>query len=223
VHGCLDTTWSDRASEYLTLHFTRLYDDGLHAGLTLEQFAHGLNGYYGRDFDMFEHWRVVGLDRLEAAVRRFPASEGLREYLWRFAVEAGRPDVLPTLARACEQSGALATAQALIAEGEQRFAAGDLVAAAQTFDAATGHAPTLVTGWNDLAVVLHQLGDARAWFALERALFVAPADPDALINAATLLANQGDLPGAVQRLESVLRHDPENAAAGELLAALTAA
>jgi Flp pilus assembly protein TadD len=131
--------------------------------------------------------------------------------------------VLPTLARACKESGALATAQALIAEGEERFAAGDLVAAAQTFDAATGHAPTLVTGWNDLAVVLHQLGDARAWFALERALFVAPADPDALINAATLLANQGDLPGAVQRLESVLRHDPENAAAGELLAALTAA
>jgi Flp pilus assembly protein TadD len=74
-----------------------------------------------------------------------------------------------------------------VAEGEEAFGAGDFSTAIQRFRAATATAPANATAWNNLAVVLHSIGDpATAEPAVDNALFVDPDDADALANRAAI-------------------------------------
>ena len=169
--------------------FTSLYDDGLHAGMSAAEFGATLDGLYRRDHDLCHHWRRIELEQLVRVVERFPQSAGLRGYLWTIAFEQGRRDVLDTIDGAARAVGSDVEARALIAAGEEAFAAGDAVEAARRFDAAAQVAPTLAEAWNDLAVALHHLGRPEALRAVEDlpALFVAPDDADAQSNRAVIL------------------------------------
>lgn len=63
------------------------------------------------------------------------------------------------------------------------------MAAAQRFQEATQLMPSLTEAWNDLAVVLHEIGRLReAAEAVECALFVAPGDEDARANREIIAA-----------------------------------
>ena len=188
VHGSQAISWRDREHLYLTLHFTALYDDGLRLGLSAEEFGAALDGLYVRDHDLCHHWRRIEIRELADRVERFPWSAGLRRYLWAIALEQQRPDVLPALTAAARVVGADVEAAALVAEGEDAFAAGDAHIAAQRFLEAVRRMPTLAAAWNDLAVSLHALGRADALQAVETALFVAPEDADAQSNRAAILA-----------------------------------
>jgi glycosyltransferase involved in cell wall biosynthesis len=187
VLGGQEISWRAEQHVFLTLHFTALYDDGLHAGVSAEEFGAALDGLYRRDYDLLHHWRRIELERLAALVERFPQSRGLRGYLWTLAFEQGRRDMLGALDTAVRAMGADEDARALVAAGEEAFAAGDAVQAARHFDAAAQLAPTLAEAWNDLAVALHQLGHADALRAVESALFVAPDDADAQSNRDAIL------------------------------------
>ena len=191
AHACVlggqEISWRAQQHIFLTLHFTALYDDGLQAGVTAQEFGAALDGLYRRDYDLLHHWRRVELEQLAALVARFPQSEGLRAYLWTIAFEQGRREVLGALAAAERAVGADARARTLVGAGEQAFAAGDAVQAARLFDAAARLAPTLAEAWNDLAVALHHLGRPEALRAVESALFVAPDDADAVSNRDAIL------------------------------------
>jgi glycosyltransferase involved in cell wall biosynthesis len=187
VLGGQEISWRAQQHVFLTLHFTALYDDGLQAGVTAQEFGAALDGLYRRDYDLLHHWRRIELEHLAALVERFPQSEGLRGYLWTIAFEQGRRDVLGALAAAGRAVGADARARVLVAAGEQAFATGDAIQAARDFDAAAQLAPTLAEAWNDLAVALHHLGRADALRAVESALFVAPDNADAQSNRAAIL------------------------------------
>jgi hypothetical protein len=224
-HNAIDagaeTTWADRMIEILTRDFTALYDEGLHEGMTAAEFAVTLDGLYRRDHDMTHIWRKAPLELLVERVGRFPQSEALRGFLWILAQEGGRADVIPDLREALRTVGADVEAQALVADGERAFAAGDLVAAVRCFDEATRRDPTCVGAWNDLAVVLaaadrHAMRDV----ALGHALFVGPDDVDALVNRSTVLADAGDHAAAREHLERALTHDPHSIEAAALLAAI---
>ena len=102
----------------------RLWDDGLRAGLSEEEFGATLDGLYGQGFG-FVHWRRQPLERLLEVVARFPQSRGLREFLWGLAIEQQRPDALPVLHEAARATGDDARARALIQEGEERYANGN--------------------------------------------------------------------------------------------------
>lgn len=187
VHGGQASSWLDRAHLYLTLHFTSLYDDGLHAGLSAAEFGATLDGLYRRDYDLCHHWRRIEIEKLVGLVGRFPQSEGLRRYLWTIAFERGNQDVLPAVDTAARMTGAHVQARVLVAAGEKAFAAGDAATAAGQFMEAAHMAPTLTEAWNDLAVALHHLGRPEAVQAVDTALFVAPDDADALSNRAAIL------------------------------------
>jgi tetratricopeptide (TPR) repeat protein len=187
VLGGQEISWRDQQHVFLTLHFTALYDDGLHAGVSAEEFGAALDGLYRRDYDLLHHWRRIELEQLAALVERFPQSQGLRGYLWTIAFEQGRRDVLGALDGAVRAMGADEQARALVAAGEEAFAAGDALHAARQFDAAAQLAPTLAEAWNDLSVALHHLGHADALRAVESALFAAPDDADAQSNHAAIL------------------------------------
>lgn len=216
VHGGQAISWADRAHLIQTLDFTSLYDDGLSAGISAEEFGASLDGLYRGGWGL-DLWRRVPLERLAEAVARFPQSQGLRDYLWTVASKRGRRDVLDTLSAAAAAVGADAEAAALVEEGERVFAAGDAVGAAERFSAAAQRAPTLATAWNDLAVARHQLGRADAIEAVDAALFVAPDDLDARLNRASILLARGDASGAAAEAARVVELDPGNAAAAELL------
>ncbi|HEX6620464.1 MAG TPA: glycosyltransferase [Solirubrobacteraceae bacterium] len=187
VLGGQEISWRAQQHVFLTMHFTALYDDGLHAGVTADEFGVALDGLYRRDYDLLHHWRRIELEQLAALVERFPQSDGLRGYLWTLAFEQGRHDVLGSLEGAVRAMGADEQARALVASGEEAFARGDALQAARHFDAAAQLAPTLAEAWNDLAVALHHLGHADALRAVDSALFVAPDDADAQSNRATIL------------------------------------
>jgi tetratricopeptide (TPR) repeat protein len=187
VQGGQATSWRDREHLYLTLHFTSLYDDGLHAALSPDEFGAALDGLYVRDHDMCHHWRRIELETLAGLVERFPRSEGLRAYLWTIALEQRRRDALRAIDIATRATGADVEARALVMAGEQAFAAGDGAAAARRFLEATQRAPTLAEAWNDLAVALHQLGLPEALQAVDTALFLAPDHADARSNRAEIL------------------------------------
>jgi tetratricopeptide (TPR) repeat protein len=187
VLGGQEISWRAQQHVFLTLHFTALYDDGLQAGVTAQEFGAALDGLYRRDYDLLHHWRRIELEHLAALVERFPQSEGLRGYLWTIAFEQGRRDVLGALAAAGRAVGADVRARVLVVAGEQAFATGDAIQAARDFDAAAQLAPTLAEAWNDLAVALHHLGHADALRAVESALFVAPDNADAQSNRAAIL------------------------------------
>jgi Glycosyl transferase family 2 len=217
VHGSSAISWADRAHDIQTLHFTRLWDDGLRAGLSEEEFGATLDGLYGQGFG-FVHWRRQPLERLLEVVARFPQSRGLREFLWGLAIEQQRPDALPVLHEAARVTGDDARARALIQEGEERYATGNGDGAVECFAAATRLVPTDVNAWNDLAVALHQLARPDAGAYLDTALFVAPDDSDARLNRASVRLARGDAPGAADDARHVLDRDPANETAAGLLA-----
>jgi tetratricopeptide (TPR) repeat protein len=218
VHASQAISWADRAHLIQTLDFTALYDDGLHAGISAEDFGRSLDGLY-RDGWGLDLWRRVPIEPLIEAVRRFPQSQGLRDHLFTIARETGRRDALPVLHDAARAVGAEAEATALVQAGEDAFAAGDLDAAVARFRAAAARMPTLVTAWNDLAVALHGLGHAGAdaGEAIDAAVFVAPDDLDARLNRASIRLAAGDRAGASADAARALELDPRNAGAAELL------
>ena len=218
LSGSSAISWADRAHEILTLHFTRLWDDGLAAGLSEEEFGATLDGLYAGGA-LLDHWRRHPIERLLDVVARFPQSRGLRESLWRLALEQGRSDAVAVLREAARATGDDADARALIEAGEERFAAGDVVGAIERFGAATRLAPAEVTGWNDLAVALHQLARPDAGSCLDTALFVDPDDRDARLNRASVRLAGGDAAGAADDARHLLERDPANADAAQLLAA----
>lgn len=186
IHGSQAISWEDKVHVYLTEHFTSLWEDGLSAGLTREEFGATLDGLYG-DPGTFDKWRRVPLDRFASIVERFPESRALRSYLFTTAMEQSSRDALPAIERAARTVGALERAWALVTEGEGLFGAGDVTGAVDRFTEATSVMPTLAAGWNDLAVGLHELGrlgDAQA--AAEAALFADPYDADARENLAAI-------------------------------------
>lgn len=187
VHGSQAISWLDRAHLYMTLHFTSLYDDGLHAGLSAAEFGATLDGLYVRDNDLCHAWRRIEIEKLVGLVGRFPQSEGLRRSLWTIAFERGRQDLLPAVDTAARITGAYERARVLVTAGEEAFAAGDAALAARQFREAAQLAPTLTEAWNDLAVALHHFGRPEAVLAVDTALFVAPDDADALSNRAAIL------------------------------------
>jgi hypothetical protein len=187
LSGSNAISWADRAHDILTLHFTALWDDGLKAGMTAEEFGATLDGLYQPGWGL-EHWRRQPLEALMSVVERFPQSRGLRGLLWTLAREQQRRDALEVLRAAAQRTGDDARAQALVDEGEERYGAGDPQGAVARFADAADVDPTLVSAWNDLAVVLHGLTDPRAARHIDIALFVAPDDADARSNRSAMLA-----------------------------------
>lgn len=216
LHGACEISWADRKHVIQTIHFTSLYDEGLHQGLTPEEFARTLDGLYANEWGL-DLWRQIPLERLAEVVERFPQSTSLREYLWRLAHEQGRRDVLPALDRAACAAGAGEAAGELLAAGERAFVAGDAPRAAAAFEAAAQCLPTCATTWSNLAVAAHQLGRADIPALLETALFVDPGNLDALVNRAALRLSGGDRAGARADAIRVSELDPGNASAVQLL------
>jgi tetratricopeptide (TPR) repeat protein len=187
VAGSLDISWTDRRAEILTLHFTSLWDEGLSADLSAEQFGRTLDGLYASDGFDLGLWRTVGLDHLAEAVAKFPQSRALRWALLIFARDRDRRDLVSIVDQAARSDGAGTISEQLVAAGEQQFVAGDHEAAIGSFTEATRWLPTCTDAWNDLAVAAHQLGLDQARDHLEMALFIDPADHQALSNRDALL------------------------------------
>ena len=84
-------------------------------------------------------------------------------------------------------------AEQLVAAGEELFAGGSMLEAAQRFLKAVELNPRSVRGWNDLGVALHGVGETReAMTAFRTALGIDPNNEDAASNMAAL---QGELDG----------------------------
>jgi glycosyltransferase involved in cell wall biosynthesis len=187
VLGSQDISWIDRQHIILTEHFTGLYDEVIHLGMSRAEFASTLDGLYGNP-GFIEHWRKVPLETFTRIVARFPESRALHRYLFATAREQGYADAVGVLDQAAKAIGVDAQARALVAEGEAVFASGDIPTAVQRFTDATALMPSLAQGWNDLAVVLHEIGRIpEAIAAVDAALFIAPDDEDARANRADLL------------------------------------
>ena len=217
LDGGTEITWADRRHTIMTLDFTALYDDGLHAGLSEAEFGASLDGLYVNGW-AFDLWERLPIERLAEAVTRFPQSRGLRDYLWRLARAQNRRDLLAVLDDAARSVGDDRIARELVAAGEEAFAAGSPQAALERFTEAAARLPGLTAAWNDLAVTAHHLGlpDARAY--VEHALFVAPHDRDALLNRGAIRFAGGDRLGAQADAARVIERDPEDAEARALLA-----
>jgi tetratricopeptide (TPR) repeat protein len=84
------------------------------------------------------------------------------------------------------------SAQQVLA-GEELFAAGTMLEAAQRFLKAVELDPRSVRGWNDLGVALHGVGETReAMTAFRTALGIDPDNEDAASNMASLKTELGD-------------------------------
>jgi Flp pilus assembly protein TadD len=217
IDGGTEISWADRRHRIMTLDFTSLYDDGLHVGLSEEEFGASLDGLYANDF-AFDLWQQLPIEQLAAVVGRFPQSRALRSYLWRIARAQDRRDLLGVLDRAARALGDDTTAEELLKAGEAAFAAGDAVSAAESFAAAAALMPTSATVWNDLAVTAHHLGRPNARAHIEQALFLAPDEPETLLNRSAIRLAGGDRAGARADATRVIELDPENPGARQLLA-----
>lgn len=190
IVGSLDISWGAAIDSFLTEHVVDLYDSGIDVGLTAQEFAETLDARYlhGDGVWALEMWRNVPFERLVDATRRFPHSRALRNYLWALAIERGDREALAVLIEAAQTAGAAAQADALVEQGEAAFAGGDYLGAVNSFREATAVAPPSAAAWNNLAVVLHSVGDpASAQVAVETALFVDPDDADARENRDAIL------------------------------------
>jgi glycosyltransferase involved in cell wall biosynthesis len=223
VRGSLDITWRAELDSYMTVHVVDLYDAGVCAGLSPEEFAGTLDARYlhGDGVWALDMWRTLPLERLLESVRRFPHSKALRAYLWTLAAERHERAALPVLAEAARAAGVEDAAQQLVRDGEAVFAAGDARGAAERFRAAAEAMPTLATAWNNLAVALYGVDQHAAEVAVGHALYVAPDDVDARLNRASILLARGDRQAAAADVHHVLGIEPGNAAAAELLQAAT--
>jgi tetratricopeptide (TPR) repeat protein len=217
VGGGQDVTWSERRPAIVTLDFTSLYDDGLAAGLTQEEFGATLDGLYAGAPWAPVFWKQQEPERLAAVVARFPESRALRAILWSITCETPWPAGLPVLDAAARAVRDDVTAQTLVREGEERFAAGDHQTAATRFLDAVDRMPTLGQAWSDLGVVLHAMDNPEAARMLDTALFVAPDDVDALLNRASVRLGSGSPELGAADARRVLELDPGNAVAAELL------
>jgi hypothetical protein len=182
ISASTEISWADVAHEYQTLHFTSLYDDGLHRGLSEEEFGASLGGLYRDGFGQWQ-WRRVPIERLAAVVRRFPQADELRWHLWCIAREQDRPDVLGDLDAGCRRLNLHECAAELHAAGEAAVHAARPGDAVRLFEAAANVMPTLPGAFNDLAVAQHLGGcseEARTTIAV--ALWVDPHDVDAREN-----------------------------------------
>jgi hypothetical protein len=180
VAGGMDTTWHATRVPILTDRVVESFDVGLHRVMDETDFARYLDDFYpdvGR-----EPWAHVPLERLAAALRRFPASRELRRMLFDNACAQGRRDALAELDAIARAAGAGEAAARLVVDGEDHFARGGTYVAVQCFNAALAELPTLVEAWNDLGVALHAVGDPSAARAFDVALTIDPADADALAN-----------------------------------------
>jgi glycosyltransferase involved in cell wall biosynthesis len=114
----------------------------------------------------------------------------------------------------------------LLRAGEERFAAGDLDAAAAAFErvaAEAGDAALRVEALVDLAVVADARGELdEAATHLTTALQVDERSVDALLALSSVCSGRSDHPGAVRCLQRVLALDPANEDAPALLAELGA-
>ena len=183
VRGGMDIAWHATRAEILTTTLIEAYDEGLDRVMDDDDFAQYLDDFYpdvGR-----EPWAQVPLEVLIAAVERFPQSRELRAILFALARTTRRTDALQVLDAAARSTGAGEAAAAAVAEGEERFGAGDLHGAVERFRAALGELPTCTEAWNDLGVALHALGDRTAAQAFDVALMIDPQNDDALANLAS--------------------------------------
>lgn len=80
----------------------------------------------------------------------------------------------------------------LVLAGEELFASGSMLEAAQRFLRAVELDPSSVRGWNDLGVALHGVGETReAMTAFRTALGIDPDNEDAASNMASLKTELG--------------------------------
>ena len=138
----LAISWTDRFADYMTSHFVALWDEGVREVMTEDEFGRSLDWFYREEGWALQAWRTVPLDVLGRLVRRFRASQALRDVLWTIARERGARDALAALADEERE----ARARALIAAGEEQFAAGRVAEAVERFRAATRLAPLLAEG-----------------------------------------------------------------------------
>ena len=183
VRGGMDITWHATRTEILTSRLIEAYDEGLDRVMDDRDFAQYLDDFYpdvGR-----ESWAQIPIETLIAAHARFPDSRELRGILFELARTTRNTDALQALDAAARGTGAGEAAAAAVAEGEERFGAGDLHGAVERFRAALGELPTWTEAWNDLGVVLHALGDPTARQAFDVALMIDPQNDDAQANLAS--------------------------------------
>ena len=185
VRGGMDISWHATRATILTERLVEAYDEGLDRVMSERDFAQYLDDFYpdvGR-----EPWSQVPIESLVAALERFPHSRELRGMLFASARAQDRADALAALDAAARRAGAGDDAAAAVADGEARFAGGDLLGAVQRFRAAVHELPTCTEAWNDLGVVLHALGDPGASDAFGVALSIDPRNDDARANLASVV------------------------------------
>lgn len=187
VVGTAGTSWDDKRVVVLTDRVIEAFDDGLARVVTAAEYGLTLDGRYEHG-QFFDCWSATPLEKLIAAVERFPTSRQLRAFLWMLARQQGRSDAIAALDRAARTVGAHAEAQRLVEAGEALFEAGDVAGAAEAFEAALRELPTYAPAWNDLGVALHALGREGAIEAFRTALQLEPDDVDARANLAALAA-----------------------------------
>lgn len=219
VVGGADITWKSDRSRFLTADYVEIFELGLKADVTREQFAAGLDELYSHPANA-PLWRERPLQELLDAVAAFPHAETLRWLLWQTALRDNRPELLHQVREAGLRAGTQATVDELIADGESLFQAGDPSLAAQRFLSAVRIAPATGVAWSNLAVALVALARGDAQEAVDAALFIDPGDVDARLNRALIRAGARNARGALQDARAVLDAEPGNETAAELVAAL---
>lgn len=120
-------------------------------------------------------------------------------------------------------SGPTENAAALVADGERRFAAGELTAAEEAFRRALELEPDQVEALNNLGVARWQQGDPQeALDALRRAMERDPEHRATVVNLARVLAELGQRETLAVLLRSYLERHPEDTELADLLAGLSA-
>ena len=216
VRAGTDIAWREDHTNIMTLGFVDLWDDGLDDWLTAEDWAASIDARF-QDSDWgLALWQHVTVERLADAVTTFPHSASLRSYLWQIALDREWAEGLQALDGALREVGLDAVARKLVRQGEAQFGKGKHVKAAKSFLAATKAMPTSGQAWNDLAVVLHALGDEAAAWAAENAVIVAPDDVEARLNHASILLAAGEVEDACTALDWVAEREPGNPWLAEL-------